>query len=281
MKKFILAVLILTYLGIGCKSKKESTNAIAYIGKEALTTTDLFSLISPASLASMPVSQRKALINTWISGEVLYKEALKEGIDKDPKVASDINKTKKQIITNAYVEKFLSANSMVSDSEVKAYYEKHKNDYRTKLKVAHILLTDKDKANSVLKLLHSGKTFSSLARKFSEDTITAKKGGVFGTFVRGDLANIPSFEDAAYNLKKVGDISGIVETPYGYHIIKLLARKRLAKPVKYEDVAYKIKSMLQYEKQKSILDKKIAELKQQMGVKINMDNLNKALGITQ
>ena len=279
MKKFILVVLVLTYFGIGCKSKKETPNAIAYIGKEALTTNDLFSLISPASLASMPVVQRESIINTWISGEILYKEAIKEGIDKEPKVASDINKAKKQIVTNAYVEQVLSSQSPVSDSEAMAYYNMHKKDYSTKLKVAHILLTDKDKASKVLNLLHKGKSFSSLARQYSEDTATGKKGGVFGTFVRGDLANIPAFENAAYNLKKIGDISGIIETPYGYHIIKLLSRRKLSKSVQYGDVANKIKNLLQYGRQKTVLDEKIAVLKQKMGVKINMENLNKALGM--
>ncbi len=281
MRKFILVILALTFFGVGCKSKKENTNVIAYIGKEALTTTDLFSLIPPTSLVNVPAPQRKAIINTWISGEVLYKEAIKKGIDKDPKVASDINKAKKQIVTNAYVEQVLSSQSPVSDSEAMAYYNMHKKDYNTKLKVAHILLTDKDKANKVLNLLHKGKSFSLLAKQYSEDTATGKRGGVFGTFVRGDLANIPSFEDAAYRLKKVGDISGVVETPYGYHIIKLLSRKKLSKPVKYEDVANKIKSLLQYTRQKTVLDEKIAALKQKMGVKINMENLNKALGMAQ
>ena len=82
---------------------------------------------------------------------------------------------------------------------------------------AHILLQNQQDAEKVLKELISGANFAELAKKYSIDEATKYNGGLLGKFKRGDL--MPEFESAAFKLKK-GQISGIVKTRLGYHIIK-------------------------------------------------------------
>jgi hypothetical protein len=86
-----------------------------------------------------------------------------------------------------------------------------------KLSASHILLTTEAEANRVLKELKSGKGFAEMAKLFSQDKASAAKGGSLGTFSRGDL--LPEFEDTALKLKK-GEISGVVKTTLGFHIIR-------------------------------------------------------------
>ncbi len=112
-----------------------------------------------------------------------------------------------------------------TDDELKAYFEKNISRYKTpeEIRASHILVSDKATAEKILKELKNGADFAELAKKYSQDTSNKDKGGDLGWFSRGKM--VPEFEDAAFALKKVGDISGIVKTSYGYHIIKLTGRK--------------------------------------------------------
>ncbi|MCH1923416.1 peptidylprolyl isomerase [Shewanella sp. C32] len=122
----------------------------------------------------------------------------------------------------------LSETINVSDSDAKAYYDEHVADYQTKEKrqAAHILIeatTDdaaaKAKAEELVKQLKAGADYAELAKKNSQDSLTADKGGELGWFEAGVMD--PAFDSALFALNK-GEVSDVVKTPYGYHIIKLL-----------------------------------------------------------
>ncbi|MCL9783043.1 peptidylprolyl isomerase [Vibrio sp. S4M6] len=147
----------------------------------------------------------------------------------------------------AYVElsaKELKGQIKVSDAEAKQYYQEHLDKYSTQpqIEVSHILIKDnKAEAEAILKQLQAGANFAKLAKEKSQDPGSAKEGGNLGWIEKGVMA--PSFEKAAFSLKKVGELSGIVKTSFGYHIIKLDAiKKAQVKP--FKDVAAEIKSEL-------------------------------------
>ncbi len=131
----------------------------------------------------------------------------------------------------------------VSDDEIKNYYEQHKAQYTIpeKRQARHILLRVKaddssavkqdqlKKAEKILALARSGKDFASLAKQYSEGP-TKDSGGELGFFAKGDM--VPSFDKAVFSMK-VGQISGIVKSRFGYHIIKLEA----IQPAKTESLA--------------------------------------------
>lgn len=77
----------------------------------------------------------------------------------------------------------------------------------------------KKQAEDVLSKAKAGQDFAELAKKYSQDTATASKGGDLGMVKKGTM--VPEFEDALWKLKNVGDVSDLVKTVYGYHIIKL------------------------------------------------------------
>lgn len=97
----------------------------------------------------------------------------------------------------------------------------------------------KKRAEKVSEELEKGANFEELAKKYSEDESNAKKGGDVGYFPRGRM--LKEFEDAAFSLK-ISDLSGIVETNFGYHIIKVTDKKEAgAKPLnEVKDEIYKI-----------------------------------------
>ncbi|WP_434359515.1 peptidylprolyl isomerase [Parasalinivibrio latis] len=120
----------------------------------------------------------------------------------------------------------LADNIKVTDEEAKAYYDANKANYESKAKrkVSHILIQGDDadakaKAEAVLADLKAGKDFAAEAKAKSDDTFSAKDGGSLDWIEKGVMD--PSFEEAAFALKNKGDISGLVKSEFGYHIIKL------------------------------------------------------------
>jgi len=122
--------------------------------------------------------------------------------------------------------------------ELKSYYQQHADQFRVpeSVKVRHILIklplpgpdgkvdakqagAAKAKADDVLNQLHKGGDFAELAKKYSDDTATAKEGGVVGQLVQGS-GSAPEIEKVAFGLNK-GQISDVIPTSYGFEIIRV------------------------------------------------------------
>jgi peptidyl-prolyl cis-trans isomerase D len=163
----------------------------------------------------------------------------------------------------------------LSDDDVRAYYAQHIDQYRVpdRVKVSHILFKTtgktpaevakiKQTAQDVLNQIHKGADFADLARKYSEDT-TASKGGDLGWIVRGQT--VKEFEDTAFSLQP-GQVSGLVTTTYGIHIIKVFD-KQTAHVQTFDEVKDSIRAQL--EKQK--LDQAQASLAAQVEQALQAD----------
>jgi peptidyl-prolyl cis-trans isomerase D len=138
----------------------------------------------------------------------------------------------------------------VSDAQVESYYNSHKDQYRTpeRVQARHILIKTtgktkeeiaqlKAKADDLLKQIKGGADFAKLAQTNSEDPGSASKGGDLGWIVRGQM--VKNFEDTVFSLKPK-EISGVITTEYGFHIIQVMdrepARLRSVDEVKLEIV---------------------------------------------
>lgn len=170
----------------------------------------------------------------------------------------------------------------VTDAQAKKFYQNNPGKFERPemVHVAHILLSTRDPATgkelsakqkaakkkemeSILKKARSGVNFTKLVKKYSEDPGSKDRGGQY-TFARGQMA--PAFEAAAFSLK-TNQISGIVTTPYGYHIIKLL-NKIPPKKFTFAESEPDIKQYLAQEEMQKQLPGYIAKLKKAADVKI-------------
>jgi parvulin-like peptidyl-prolyl isomerase len=138
------------------------------------------------------------------------------------------------------------------DADAKAYYEANKDSFKVdEVTASHILVKDEATAKEVQAKLKAGEKFEDLAKTYSIDG-SAANGGSLGTFGRG--AMVKEFEDAAFALKP-GEISDIVKTKFGYHIIKVTDKNQGTKT--YEEAKDSIISnLVGQEAQKKILDLK-------------------------
>ncbi|MBI5183159.1 MAG: peptidylprolyl isomerase [Nitrospinae bacterium] len=186
---------------------------------------------------------------------------------------------KEQLILSKIVDYEVRGRTRVDDNEIKGYYENHLDYFLIpeEVNIRHIFfLCDenagseeeekvKEKALSVLKRIHNGEDFIELAKIYSEDSSTSS-GGDLGFFKKGTMA--APLEKVAFSLK-VGEISDLVRTKYGFHIIKVEGKKESAhKPI--DEAMEGIRNKIFADKIKERYDTWIAELKDTSYIEIVM-----------
>ncbi|WP_404339195.1 peptidylprolyl isomerase [Pseudoalteromonas mariniglutinosa] len=168
---------------------------------------------------------------------VVSKEALQAGIEVSEQQIADyyeLNQSQflaPEQVSVSYIDlnaANIELDSAVSEDDVKAYYEQNSAQYvePEKRRVSHILVDNsedddaaKEKVTALLTQLENGADFAALAETSSDDIVSAEMGGDLD-WIERDMMD-PAFEEAAYGLAKKGDYSDIVESEFGYHIIKL------------------------------------------------------------
>jgi len=177
---------------------------------------------------------RKQFAEDFLRMKILASEGMKNGLDKDPSVVSQLDLMKENLVANAQLAK-IDKSITVSDEDAKKQYEANKKDYE-QVSARHILiafkgspavqkgkkeLTDaeaKAKAEEIRKKIVEGADFAEMAKKESDDVGSGSRGGELGAFSRGQM--VPEFEQAAF-AAKVGEVTPVIKTQYGYHIIKV------------------------------------------------------------
>src|SRR5277367_1007124 len=179
----------------------------------------------------------------------------------------------------------------ISDDQLKAQYQQNIVQYQVqnRVHVQHILLTTvgktsaeveeiRQKAEDILKQVKKGGNFSDLAKKYSEDAVSKDKGGDLGFITQGQT--VPEFEKAAFTLEP-GQVSDLVKTQYGFHIIKVL-EKEPAHTKPFEEVKESLRAHLvlgQAEKEASDTADKIATEVRRSN-KVSLDDLASQFHLT-
>ncbi len=234
---------------------------VAIVNNDVITSSELTELARSLNPTSTEEIDEKLILQQMIDQKLLEQEAERLGIRvsdaevdasleavkrqynlNDEQLAEVLKKQnltpegfreqwKTQTLGNKLLDAQLKGALVVTQDEINKYYEENygalpEGERSQEVKIAHILISAetpdaKAKAEEVASLAASGKNFGELVKQYSDDTLSTENGGDLGTFKKGDL--IKEMEDAVA-VTAVGNTAGPVQTPAGYHIIKVISR---------------------------------------------------------
>lgn len=252
---YLTVVLLITSLALalvafGLPSDKTSAPAkgdlVAVVNGEPITKDDFIN--------KMMERGAEAELENMITERLIMQEATKAGVtirDEDVDLEMDEIKSqfktdleftmalsysnlteedlREQVRLNLMVEGLLKDDISVTEESLLAYFEEHKAEFsqEEEVRASHILLNSMEEAEEVKGLLDEGQDFATLAQEKSADEGTAPVGGDLGFFRRGVMAK--EFEEVAFSLSP-GEVSDVVETTFGYHIIRVDEVREAADP---------------------------------------------------
>jgi peptidyl-prolyl cis-trans isomerase C len=230
---------MLVFVTVFCGSAV--AEVLASVDSRQLTWESLVEMVggieAVSSIGITTEDAAREILESWIREQLIIIAAEESGIASRPDVVAQIEEAVNQIILQAYVSDVLNEVE-VSRLEVENYVDVWSETYTLEYNIRHILVPDEALASSVLSRLNSGESFATLATQFSVEP-SAPSGGNLGWMSRGMAS--PEFMEAVCQLS-TGDISGIVKTSMGYHIIQLL-EKRPISPLLTPDQIIEIATM--------------------------------------
>jgi len=186
-------------------------------------------------------------------------EARRRGLDRDSQVKQLLKEAKRQILLGRLLEVLRDSKQVeVTDEEVRRIYEANKDSFKEPetFRASHVLAENEETAKKVLERLKAGESFAKLAEEVSKD-VSKAKGGDIGYFSKGQL--IPEFEAACEPLKP-GELSGVVKTSLGYHVI-LLTERKAARVRPLEEVRDQIRKQLAAQQQQRQIETYVQQLR--------------------
>jgi peptidyl-prolyl cis-trans isomerase C len=249
---------------------------------------------------------RTEVVEAMVRQELLYQESRKSVKVSDAEIDGQVKKLKDQYaseadFTNALgvlklspaafrtqverslyvarlVETRFAAKAEVTDKEIRAYYDKNRDSFRQpeQVRASHILIkadpgdegkkaAARKKIGEILDKVRQGQDFASLARTYSEDA-TGPKDGDLGYIKQGQV--MKPFEETLFALK-TGEVSGVVETNLGYHLIKAVDRKP-EMTIPFENLKDQLRTLLKQEKGREEANASIGKVREKAAVVISL-----------
>jgi len=240
-RKVLLAVIIPLLLAAGCGGedvRDEATlpsDAIVRVGDEVLTGSNLEILLPAGEKTPFSAAEKAAWVRQWVEMELLYGEAVRRGLHNDPRVRARLERFEREFLADHLIFLELRERIEVSEEEIEGYFEDHRDQYIHEYRVSHILVNSHEEAVEILGLLEK-KSFAWVANRYSVDPV-ARRGGDLGYLTKGNM--IPAFETVIFEMKP-GEVSGIVASDFGYHIIRLVGMREAQVKVELAEIRERI-----------------------------------------
>ena len=239
-------------------------DAIAKVNKSFITNSDLETKIIQLAPQNQDVLKSKEakvqLLDQIIKEKLLLLAAKKEGISKTDDYKKLIEKAKNQILIGLIIDEKINKNISVTEDDLKNYYKSNPNLFKeTEMRlIRHILVEKQASAEGIKKEIDNGGSFSDFAKQYSQDPSSRKKGGSLGWFSQDQLS--PDFAAVAFGLNKAGDVSKVIATDAGFHII-LIEDIKIRPALTFKDVSQQLDPIVKNLKQRELTSEFLTSLK--------------------
>ncbi len=213
-----------------------SADVIASVDDITLTWDDVLGMIGgEENVQYLGISSEASAIEvlqSWVREEVMVQAAENIGLDSDPAVREILEQTRRQILLEAFMASIVE-DMQPSQLEIENYANVWLSTYRKSAHIRHIIVQDENLANSLLARVSAGSDFAALAQEYSIGP-SGEDGGELGWITRGQSGYM-SFDEAAFRLED-GEVSDVVETGAGFHIIEVVETQILSPEPSVEEI---------------------------------------------
>jgi peptidyl-prolyl cis-trans isomerase C len=295
LKNIYRSLLILAaILIVGCAASNKHSlqnsppqDILAKVGDNIITLSEFeetINAVPPQYRQKFKSKEQKAkFLERLVETALFSLEARAEKIDREKTIESRIQDTVDSILAREYIKRNVTDKITVTDDEISQYYQTHLKEFTRpeQVKARHILIrVDPEaipgkwaeaeiKARELKNRLDNGANFATLAKEYSDDAKSKNMGGDLGFFAREKMA--PEFSEAVFSLR-LGEIRDPVKTSFGYHIIKVEA-KRPERIETLEKVKERIQYQLKSKKYRAGAEDAVERLKEKYEVILNTELL--------
>lgn len=223
-----IALLLGACLLAACDRTPEG--AIAQVGGQWVTQQDFDAYLQHKRITPRGDAQRERVLDDYLARLAMASAIEDIGLESQALIEAELAENRREILISRYFDSQLK--DAVTDAQVRAHYDANLEQYSSqRVHVAHVLnrtnrsMSDNERRAKLTSLrevhakLIAGEDFEALAKRFSEDVVSGKKGGDLGWISPDSIA--PEFASTVADLEP-GQFSGPVQTKFGYHIIKLI-----------------------------------------------------------
>ncbi len=171
---------------------------------------------------------RSQFLQGWLAQEILYRQALEEGVGEEPEVKKLLGDLARGVLSQRVMNRQLAAKISITETDVQTYYEANRDGYvePAKARISHILVDDEAVANEVLGRIKDGEDFGELAKEFSTDEGTKEKGGKIDAEVRKGsyvpvIGESEEVNEKIFSVDAPAVVDEPIETEKGWEIIKV------------------------------------------------------------
>ena len=268
----IISFLFVVLFFLACKRNDiaKSSQVLAKVDDKEITTSyfdrQIKNLPESVQRLSLEGEGKRAILEGMINREILYKEAVKKGINKDAEIKRRLEDMEKELVISTFIQREFGDKLKVEDKEVQDYYNSHINEFknREEIRISQIVVQQEKEAGDILEKLREGKDFGALVAEYSVDKPTALRKGDVGYFTYKMLPD--EIRDSVFGMR-TGEISGPYKMPDGYEIYKITDRRTVS--YSFEQVKNAVKLQLIDQKIQDSLKTLIDDLKKNMKIQIN------------
>jgi peptidyl-prolyl cis-trans isomerase C len=236
---------------------------MARVNGTPLYQSDFDSYLPSDYRRAFTANERMHYLDRWITTQLLYDAARERGIGVTPDIAFRLEQLTKALVADRLVQEVISEEAVVTEAEVRAYYDAHLDEYTKEYRVSHIVVGSLEDVATVQELLKT-RTFSWVERRHSLDKHTGV-GGDLGFLSKGNM--IPEFEDVVFDME-TGSVSDVIESDFGYHVIKLTDVRTSRNKLDYEDAAEEVSRVLLLQKRSAVYDELVRSLREEAVVEV-------------